>query len=68
MIIAALYEGHGFYATHKAAWLSICADYPNMRFVDSTGLNALPDGVHFTGSALVTMGQMMADVYMEAIA
>jgi hypothetical protein len=67
MIIAGgIYEGHGFHATHRAAMLSVCADCPDVRFAESTGLNALADEVHFTGSALVTMGQRMADQYLAA--
>jgi hypothetical protein len=66
IIAGALYEGHGFHATHRAAMLSVCADCPDVRFAESTGLNALADEVHFTGSALVTMGQRMADQYLAA--
>jgi hypothetical protein len=66
IIAGALYEGHGFHATHRAAMLSVRNGATGMCFAESTGLNALADEVHFTGSALVTMGQRMADQYLAA--
>jgi hypothetical protein len=57
IIVGGLFTGYPSYATHKAVIQSIAAQFPNVIFVDSTGLTALPDDTHFTGPSAVTMGQ-----------
>jgi hypothetical protein len=55
-----------YYATHKAACLAAVAELPNAYFVDSSGLNGLPDNLHFDGIGLEEMGRRYANAFIAA--
>lgn len=65
LIVGGLYEGGPFYQKHKDAIAQVAAVHPNVIYVDSAGL-AAADGIHLTGSAVVTLGQRMANAYLAA--
>jgi Carbohydrate esterase, sialic acid-specific acetylesterase len=62
-----LYDGGGNYAAHKADGLAVLPTLPNAAYVDSAGLLALSDGLHFTGKALVNLGRRLIRQYQAMV-
>ncbi len=64
VLVAGLFEGHSFYAGHRDAIAAVSAIHPNVIYVDSAGLAAF-DGIHLTGSGSVTLGQRLANAFLN---